>query len=56
VGGVGITATLVVLCTGTRDCASVHLVLNKTRHKGISLIKARLSKDLGKESACAGSW
>lgn len=27
-------------------------VLNKTRHQGISLIKARLSKDLGKESVC----
>lgn len=31
-------------------------VLNKTRHKGISLIKARLSKDLGKEIVFAGSW
>lgn len=45
-----ITVTLLVLCTGTLGTVLLCVfVLNKTRHKGISLIKARLSKDLGKE-------
>lgn len=51
----GITATLLVLCTGTLGTVLLCVfVLNKTRRKGISLIKARLSKDLGKESVFAG--